>query len=144
MRTNFLKTACLILLMLLTIIPNINAKTLQGQVYTGVVHDSENKPLIGVTVAIKGTGHGTTTDADGKFSITSSVSKPTLLFSYIGFEPVEVEPGNKPLIIKMKELDSLLKETVVIPSCRVCILKYPLLPDPIFSYENVSASWLLG
>ena len=114
MRTNFLKTACLILLMLLTIIPNINAKTLQGQVYTGVVHDSENKPLIGVTVAIKGTGHGTTTDADGKFSITSSVSKPTLLFSYIGFEPVEVEPGNKPLIIKMKELDSLLKETVVI------------------------------
>lgn len=114
MRTNVFKTAYCILIILLAFVPNLKAETLQSKNYIGVVYDSEDNPLIGVTVTVKGTNQGTITDFDGKFSIASSLTNPTLLFSYIGFEPLEVQPGNKPLTVKMKELDHLLKETVVI------------------------------
>ena len=42
----------------------------QNVTMTGTVVDTDNLPLIGVNVVIKGTSTGTTTDLDGKFTLT--------------------------------------------------------------------------
>ncbi|THD69453.1 SusC/RagA family TonB-linked outer membrane protein [Robertkochia marina] len=61
----------------------------QGQV-TGTVTDAENgTPLPGVSVIIKGTTQGVSSDFDGNYSITVSEFPATLIFSYIGFETIE-------------------------------------------------------
>ena len=56
-------------------------QTVRGTVYTA----TDNVLLPGVSVTIKNTSRGTTTDFDGVFSIQASLSD-VLEFSYIGFE----------------------------------------------------------
>ena len=51
---------------------------------TGKVTDSRGEALPGVNVLVKGTGRGTSTDANGRFGISAELSE-TLLFSFIGF-----------------------------------------------------------
>ncbi|MBD8387142.1 TonB-dependent receptor [Dysgonomonas sp. BGC7] len=82
----------------------------------GVVLDkSNNDPLIGVTVVVKGTQVATMTDIDGKFSINMPYAEASLVFSYIGFQPVEVTPaGKKELAVLMDEDSKALQEVVVV------------------------------
>ena len=54
-------------------------------VISGVVSGDNGKPLSGVSVQVKGSTRGTTTDASGKFSINASESD-VLVFSYVGYE----------------------------------------------------------
>ena len=51
----------------------------QNVTMTGTVVDTDNLPLIGVNVVIKGTSTGTTTDLDGKFTLTGENGQ-TLVF----------------------------------------------------------------
>ncbi len=55
----------------------------QGTV-SGTIQDAKG-PLIGATVMVKGTSTGTTTDLDGKFSLTLDAGTYTLEASYVGF-----------------------------------------------------------
>src|SRR5688572_18417789 len=59
-----------------------------------VVAVSDNSPLPGVAVAIKGQSRGTVTDSDGKFTLSASPSD-VLVFSFIGLETEEVLVGNQ-------------------------------------------------
>ncbi|MCS6935346.1 MAG: carboxypeptidase-like regulatory domain-containing protein, partial [Chitinophagales bacterium] len=61
---------------------------LRAQTITGVLFDKNTgEPLVGATVAVKGTATGTATDIDGKFSLKITQSPPfTLSFSYVGYE----------------------------------------------------------
>ncbi len=87
----------------------------QGTVITGtVVAASDNAPLPGVTVALKGQSSGTVTDAEGKFSITAAPSD-VLVFSFIGMETREVTVGNSTtLSISLEEGIESLQEVVVV------------------------------
>jgi len=101
------------LLMLIVIMAIISdpvfAQTITGKVTT----KSDGQPLPGVSVVVKGTGVGTTTDGNGKFSIATS-SKGVLVFSYIGFKSQEIAVGNRSSIdISMEEDASQLQEVVV-------------------------------
>lgn len=80
---------------------------------TGTVIDIENMPLIGVNVLVKGTVNGTTTDFDGKFSL-SGKKGDILVFSYIGMTPQEVVWQGQPLRVVMKDSQQALDEVVVI------------------------------
>lgn len=52
---------------------------------TGMVSSAKgNEAIAGVSVAVKGTSQGTSTDASGKYSINAS-SNATLVFSFVGF-----------------------------------------------------------
>lgn len=64
---------------------------------SGVVKDQSNQPLIGVNIVEKGTTNGATTDFDGNFEITVAEGA-TLIFSYIGFNTVEVNSSGKTTI----------------------------------------------
>ena len=65
---------------------------------TGVVTDcSDNSTIPGVSVVIKGTTKGTTTDIDGKYNLTVSPGD-ILVFSYIGMKTQEVKVGKEKVI----------------------------------------------
>ncbi|MTI26445.1 SusC/RagA family TonB-linked outer membrane protein [Fulvivirga kasyanovii] len=58
---------------------------------SGKVTDSETgEPLVGVTVVVPGTSHGTITDADGHFQLELPDDSKSLIFSFVGFERLEV------------------------------------------------------
>ena len=81
----------------------------------GVVVDAANgKPLVGVTIQVKGTSTGTTTDGDGKFSI-SAPDNATLVVSYLGFSRQEVKTnGGEPLNIALVATNTGLNQVVVV------------------------------
>ena len=62
---------------------------------TGTVVDGHNEPLIGVTVRVKGTNIGVVTDLDGHYTLKTNVQNPQLEFSFIGFTPQTIAPGNR-------------------------------------------------
>src|SRR5690349_3258515 len=87
----------------------------QSNVITGtVVAASDNAPLPGVTVALKGQSSGTVTDADGRFSISAAPSD-VLVFSFIGMETQEIAVGNSSNIrVSLQESMESLQEVVVV------------------------------
>lgn len=84
---------------------------------TGSVLDDTHTPLPGVNILLKGTSHGTVTDADGNYSLTiaDEAGNGTLVFSFIGYTTAE-EPINGRTTIDMilqSDVQSL-SEVVVI------------------------------
>src|SRR5690606_30068771 len=61
----------------------------------GTITDMDGAPLPGVTVMVKGTTTGTTTDIDGNFSIDVPDENAVLVFSYVGFVTEEVAVGSQ-------------------------------------------------
>lgn len=83
-------------------------------VVTGKVTGENNAPLAGVAVQVKGTNRGTTTNAEGSFSI-SAESNEVLVFSYVGYEPQEIPVGTQTEInVSMKIISQALTDVVVI------------------------------
>ena len=91
------------------------ANTLQDKNITGVVTSAtDNSPLIGVSVQVKGTSTGNITDLEGRFSVSARAGQ-TLVFSYIGFKTWEVKVGNSSVInVVLEEDNEVLDEVVVI------------------------------
>ena len=80
---------------------------------TGVVSDNLG-PVAGANIMIKGSTIGTVTDMDGRFTLEVP-EQATLVISYIGFLPQEIQVGNKSeFAISLKEDTKLLDEVVVI------------------------------
>lgn len=81
---------------------------------SGTIVDETDTPMPGVTVLLKGTTTGTTTDLDGNFTIRAPKSG-VLVFSFIGYDPIEMEIGNQTVIdLKLTPNTSDLEEVVVI------------------------------
>lgn len=82
---------------------------------TGVVRDANDQtPIPGVSIVIKGTFRGTTTDVNGNFRITVEPNT-TLVFSFVGYTTQElvVQP-NTTIVVELKPQIALLEELVVI------------------------------
>ena len=80
----------------------------------GTVIDELGEALIGATVMEKGTSTGTATDLDGHYTIHVNPDA-TLVFSYVGYDPVEVPvSGRSQIDVTLKENSTVLAETVVI------------------------------
>lgn len=86
----------------------------EKNVVTGTVYDESGEPVIGATVMLKHGTEGVVTDINGHFSIKTSVKKPVLQVSYIGYQPVEahVKPGQN-VNITLKGSGISLDEVVV-------------------------------
>ncbi|MGP1590274.1 MAG: SusC/RagA family TonB-linked outer membrane protein [Prevotella sp.] len=81
---------------------------------TGIVKDEEGMPMIGVSVVVKGTGKGTVTDIDGRYTIKVDGSRSTLTFSYVGSVPQDIVVGDKSSIdVVLKEEKTMLTGVVV-------------------------------
>lgn len=66
--------------------------TIKNGIIKGVVLDNEanNEPLVFATVLIKGSTLTTTTSFDGSFSLPVKPGTYTLVFSFIGYETIEI------------------------------------------------------
>lgn len=90
------------------------AQAQELQISGTVTDGSTNEPLPGVTVFVKGTSAGTTTDLDGKYTLNAGPSA-TLLFSFIGYHTQEVPVNNRRTIDLVLEEDvAQLDEVVVV------------------------------
>jgi len=82
---------------------------------SGIVTDQTGVLLPGVSVVVKGTTTGVTTDANGKYAMTNISENATLLFSFIGMKSQEIVVGSRATIDVSLAADvSLLDEVVVV------------------------------
>jgi TonB-dependent starch-binding outer membrane protein SusC len=88
----------------------------QTRILSGKVSSSEDgSPIPGVSVSVKGTTMGTTSDVDGVYSIKVSESAKTLVFSFVGMTTQEVTIGNQSVInIQLKSENISVDEVVVV------------------------------
>ncbi|MBI9041625.1 TonB-dependent receptor [Lutibacter sp.] len=87
----------------------------QAQSVSGNVSGKDGTPLPGVSVIIKGTTVGVTTDFNGDFLFQSIKEKQVIVFSYLGFVSKEVTIQNfNPLKIVLEEDMQNLQEVVVV------------------------------
>lgn len=92
-----------------------NALYAQTQIQ-GVVVDAETRETLpGVNIQIKNTLRGTATDMDGNFTLTIQPDDEILVFSFIGYEILEVElDGRVEYLIEMTQVLGELDELVVV------------------------------
>lgn len=104
------RTLFLVVWMVLTLASALAQTKLSGRVF-----DETDEPMIGVSVVEKGTGNGTITDIDGRFTIViNDVKKAKLVFSYVGYETTEVSASHGLTKIVMTSDNKLLDEVVVV------------------------------
>lgn len=81
---------------------------------TGTVIGTDDEPIIGVSILVKGTTQGVITDLNGNYTINTN-SDATLVFSYVGCITQEVAiAGRKKINITLVEDSKALDEVVVI------------------------------
>lgn len=82
---------------------------------TGVVYDSQESAIPGVTVVEKGTSNGVITDLDGNYSISVTGEESTIVFSFIGMKSQELIVGEQSTFnVTMVSTASDLDEVVVV------------------------------
>ena len=86
----------------------------QNRTVTGTVISNEaGEPIIGASIRVSGTAIGTTTDGNGKFSLSVPQDAKTLEISYVGMEPVTV-PVRSKIRIVLKSDEQYLDEVMVV------------------------------
>jgi hypothetical protein len=81
---------------------------------SGFVYDSDNLPLPGVNVIIKGTSIGTQTNFDGYYSLSVPDSDSQLEYSFIGYKTQTKPARNEVQNIYFEEDTQVLEEVVVV------------------------------
>ena len=82
---------------------------------SGRVIDENGSGLPGVSVVVKGTNQGTTTDTDGRFRVVVPNASATLVFSFVGYGSKEVVVGSQTsLAVTLTPGDQSLNEVVVV------------------------------
>lgn len=108
MKSKVTSLLCLLLFFPVMTVLGANPLTVMG-----TVADSSGEPLIGVSVIVDGTTHGTQTNVDGQFSIKANPGD-VLKINYIGYRPVEYKiTDGSPLKITLIEEATNLDEVVV-------------------------------
>jgi len=81
---------------------------------SGRVVDANNNPMIGVNVVEKGTTNGVMTGADGTYTLSVASGNSMLTFSFIGYDPTEVNVGNQTTVNMMLTESTIDLEEVVV------------------------------
>ena len=89
-------------------IPNSN-------IIQGKVTDEKGEPIIGASVAYKGTNIGTITNMNGEFSLVKKEGEKRLTAQFIGYDPVEIPvDSSQTMLIAMNENKQTLNEVAVV------------------------------
>jgi hypothetical protein len=86
---------------------------------SGLVLDEQGQPLPGTAVLVKGTTIGTTTDLEGRYSLTLPTTAKTLVFSFVGMRMEELPiQGRSNMNVTLMQDTQMLSEVVVTGSYR--------------------------
>ncbi|WP_162627983.1 TonB-dependent receptor [Arcticibacterium luteifluviistationis] len=103
--------------MLVLVVMFMATSVFAQSVVSGTITDgSNNEPLIGASVSVKGTAIGTTSDIDGKYSLNGIPSgNQTLVISFIGFDRQEISYDGSASVINVTLVENLnaLEEIVI-------------------------------
>ncbi len=100
--------------MLIGMMAIIQVLAQQIQVSGKIVDDKDNSPIPGVSVLVKGTTQGTTSDASGLYQISVG-SNQTLVFSFIGMKTIELPVnGQSRIDVSLEAANENLEEVMVI------------------------------
>ena len=88
--------------------PGLTSNTVSGTVF-----DEQNEPLPGATVMVPGTTVGTSTNAQGRYSVTVPNGASSLQFNYIGYKPRTLAIAGNTMNVRMQEDAAQLDEVVV-------------------------------
>ncbi|MGX5857603.1 TonB-dependent receptor [Dyadobacter jiangsuensis] len=92
-----------------------NLATVADRTVKGTVTSPEtNEPLPGVSIILKGTQRGTTTDVSGKFQLEVPDDNATLIFSFVGYLSQEVILGNRTDLAVALQLDTKALDEIVV------------------------------
>lgn len=87
----------------------------QSRNVSGVITDSNDDPVPGATIAVKGTAIGTISDASGRYSLANVPANATLVFSFVGMKSQEIAIGERATIhVKMEEETVGIEEVIAI------------------------------
>jgi TonB-dependent starch-binding outer membrane protein SusC len=87
----------------------------QTKVITGTITDDKGAPVQGASVSVKGAKGGTTTDANGAFSLTVGASAKSIVVSSVGYNQQEVAIGdNQTFKVSLAAATQSLNDVVVI------------------------------
>lgn len=104
-------TILLVLLLLGGIQVVLAQKTITGK----VTSKEDGSSIPGATVVVSGTTVGTTTDINGKFSLSAPSNALSLHITYIGMKPMDVEIGtSKDILVTLESEAVALDEVVVV------------------------------
>lgn len=105
-----MKKLVLLILFVIPVLVSFAQRTI-----TGKVTDANGVPIANANVLVKGSSNGTTSDALGNFTIIAGASATTLVFSYIGMSPTEMEIGTATMInATLRPAEGALQEVVVV------------------------------
>ncbi len=82
---------------------------------SGVVRDDTNGPLPGTSVLVQGTTKGTSTDVDGKYTISAKMGD-LLQFSYVGLETKTIKVSSTTINVSLAGSGETLQDVVVLGS----------------------------
>ena len=86
-----------------------------SNIIQGKVTNEKGEPIIGASVAYKGTNIGTITNMNGEFSLVKKEGKKQLTAQFIGYDPVEIPVDtSQTMLIAMNENKQTLNEVVVV------------------------------
>jgi TonB-linked SusC/RagA family outer membrane protein len=110
----FVKIMRLAVMLAFLLIIFTTATFAQAKAVKGTVTTSQGEPLSGVSVTVKGTTIGTTTDSGGKFEINVP-NKGVLVFTFIGYLRQEMKVNNQAAIdLKLVQENAELAQVVVL------------------------------
>ncbi|MFD1469817.1 SusC/RagA family TonB-linked outer membrane protein [Hymenobacter caeli] len=113
MRSFYQRFNALLLVLALGLLPQLLRAQSPGTPVGGVVTDDQRQPLPGVSVLVKGTTRGTSTDTDGRFVLNASPGE-VLTFSFVGTATQEITvAGQKTFAISLATDAKQLNEVVV-------------------------------
>ena len=90
-------------------IQTVNRGMLSGR----VIEEKTGEPLPGVSVIVKGMNVGTTTDLNGRYSLSLPENAQIVGFSFIGFKMVELPVSGSVMNVTMSEDVAMLEEVVI-------------------------------
>lgn len=113
MGTKFLLSKILFWIVLLMLVDSAYG---QNTTISGTVTDTKDmQTLIGVSVKVKGTNTGTSTGSDGTYRLSVPNTATTLVFSYLGYDNLEVTIGGRASInVSLQSNNTSLSEVVVV------------------------------
>ena len=113
MKNHYLRLKRGLLLFALALTYNLSYS--QSKVTGRITDSQDNTPIPGVNILVKGTTTGTSSDANGNYSLTLPTANSTLVFSFTGYTSQDVPVNGKSTInIELEPSSQLLNEVVVV------------------------------
>lgn len=119
----------------------VSTSFLIAQNVSGMVTDDQGNPLIGASIVVKGTSSGAVTDLDGKYSVTVDNFPATLVFTYTGFQTVEMEVASAGRENNITMETGVGLDEIVVTGNRA---KPRTILDSPVPVDNINASQLLS